>query len=152
MRRLFLLSIFLMLFYSMAFAQSQGRTMFVAVNSAEVRSSTGFFSSTVGTLALGSTVTVIRESGRWMEVRAETISGWVAAASLTTRRITGQGRSATAGEIALAGKGFSSEVETEYQRDGYNQNFYAVYLIEAQTVPRNELLQFIADGRLFRGE
>ena len=150
MKRLFLVSIFLVFCLGLGFSQSQGRTMFVAVNSAELKASTGFFANTVGTLPLGSTVTVVRESGKWTEIRAGSLSGWVASASLTPRRVTGQGHSATVGEIALAGKGFSIETEVEYRGNGLD--FSEVDSMESLNISKEELLRFITDGRLSRGE
>lgn len=125
--------------------------MYVAVNSAEVKSSAGFFGNTIATLALGDTVTVIRDDGKWMEVRtANAQSGWIAATSLTSKRIIGDVRSASASEIALAGKGFSPEVEAEYRANGLD--YSAVDAMENLSVPKNDLLKFITDGRLSRGE
>ena len=135
---------------AMVFSQSQG-TMYVAVQSAEVKSSTGFFSKVVGNLALGTAVMAIRENGKWIEVRAEnSLSGWVAAASLSSRRITGSGHSASAGEIALAGKGFTQDVEAEYRKNGLD--YSAVDSMENLVIPREELLKFVTDGRLSKGE
>jgi len=136
---------------ALIFSQAQGRTMYVAVQSAEMKSSTGFFSSIVENLALGTAVTAIRENGKWMEVRSEnTVSGWVAAASLSSRRVTGSGHSASAGEIALAGKGFTREVEIEYRKNGLD--FSAVDAMEISNVPKEELLEFVNTGRLSKGE
>ena len=150
MKRLFSFALIFLSFGGMVFSQS-GRTMYVAVNSAEVKSSTGFFSSTVAALALGDPVTVIREDGKWMEVRtAHSQSGWIAAASLTSKRVIGEVRSASASEIALAGKGFSPEVEAEYRANGLD--YSAVDAMENLNVPPGDLLKFINDGRLSRGE
>jgi uncharacterized protein YgiM (DUF1202 family) len=152
MKRVFFLLLISMWCQSMVFSQSQGKTMFVTVNSAVLKSSTGFFSRTVGTLALGTAVTVIRESGKWMEVRTgNALSGWIGTASLSSKRIASQSsNSATAGEIALAGKGFTKEVEIEYRKNGLN--YSAVDAMENLTIPGEELLRFVNDGRLSKGE
>ena len=147
---LFLLAITLFA-SALAFPQSQGSTIYVAVQSAEIKSSTGFFGNTVGALALGTAVTAIRENGKWIEVRAEnSLSGWVAAASLSSRRITGSGHSASAGEIALAGKGFTPDVEVEYRKNGLD--YSVVDTMENLNIPKEELLKFVTDGRLSKGE
>jgi hypothetical protein len=150
MKRFFLVFLFGILYCGLIFSQSQGRTMYVTVNSAEVKASTGFFSDTLGTLTLGSTVTAVQEKGKWIEVQSGVISGWVAAASLSSKRITGQGHSAAAGEIALAGKGFSSEVEMEYRQNGLDYSI--VDSMERQRIVRQDLYRFITDGRLSLGE
>jgi hypothetical protein len=128
--------------------------MYVAVKAAEVRGSTGFFSRTLGTLNPGDTVTVLRVEGKWMEVRTAgnpPLTGWMAAASLSSKRVTSSGRSISGGELALAGKGFSAEVEAAY-REGERLDYTAIDRMEAQSIPSGELLQFLNEGRLARGE
>ncbi|MDR2159854.1 MAG: SH3 domain-containing protein, partial [Treponema sp.] len=91
--------------------------MYVAVKTAELKDSTGFFSRALAVLNLGDALTPLRVQGKWMEVRtAGNLTGWVSAASLSSRRITSPGRSVSGGELALAGKGFSGEVELSYRR------------------------------------
>jgi hypothetical protein len=134
-----------------AFSQFQGETMYVAVKNAVLKSSTGFFAKTVKILSLGDAVTVIRNTGKWMEVRSGASStGWAASASLSAKRVTGSGYSAEVREIALAGKGFSAEVEMEYRKNGLD--YSAVDSMENLTIPGGELLKFINDGRLSKGE
>jgi uncharacterized protein YgiM (DUF1202 family) len=131
-----------------------GTTMYVAVKTAELRDSTGFFSKTLAVLNLGEAVTVLRVQGKWMEVRSAgnpPFTGWMAAASLSSKRVTSSGRSVSGGELALAGKGFSAEVETVY-RQGETLDYTAVDRMEAQKIPAEELLRFLNDGRLARGD
>jgi hypothetical protein len=132
----------------------QGKIMYVAVKDAEVRESTGFFSKTLGTLNPGDTVTVLRVEGKWMEVRTAgnpPLTGWMAAASLSAKRVTSSGRSVSGGELALAGKGFSAEVEAAY-RDGERLDYTAIDRIEARKIPPEELRRFLNEGRLAEGE
>jgi len=124
--------------------------MFVAVDRLEVRSSTGFFSQNVGELELGDEVTLVRESGRWSEVRMGSLAGWVPAASLSPRRVARAGTAVTPGEVALAGKGFGREVESEYGIAG-DLDFSLVDAMEAPRIPWPVLLRFILDGRLSAG-
>lgn len=149
MRRLLLILLVLCI-GGPAFSQLQEKTMYVAVKSAALKSSTGFFAKTVKTLSLGDAVTVIRDTGKWMEIRAGASSGWAASTSLSAKRVTGSGYSAAAREIALAGKGFSPEVEIEYRKNGLD--YSAVDSMENLTIPEEELLKFINDGRLSKGE
>ncbi|MCL2191479.1 MAG: SH3 domain-containing protein [Treponema sp.] len=125
-------------------------TMFVAVEAAEVRSSAGFFARDVGTLPHGAEVTVVRDSGRWSEIRAGNLAGWVVSASLSPRRTARPGSAVTPGEVALAGKGFGREVEIEYRRGG--PDFSPVDEMESLVIPMAELRRFIIEGRLAGGE
>jgi len=149
--RKFLL-VFTIILYSgvPVFSQSMGITRFVAVKSATVKDSPGFFSRELGNLPLGNEVTLISESGKWSRIRSGSLTGWVTSASLSARRIVASGTNSTATEIALAGKGFSPETEMEYRQNGLDYSM--VDFMEQITVPKDELLGFINDGRLSRGE
>jgi hypothetical protein len=138
------------------FAQKAGDTMYINVNSAALKSSTGFFASTTGTVRYGDQVRVLAVSNKWVQIRTATsnITGWIASASLTTKRISTQGNTANASakEIALAGKGFSPEVEGEYKKSGGTINYSAVDAMEQITISDRDLLAFVEEGHLAKGE
>ena len=138
------------------FAQKAGDTLYVNVNSANLKSSTGFFASTTGTVKYTDEVKVLAVNGKWVQVRTSVgnKTGWIAYASLTTKRMAPQGTAANASakEIALAGKGFSPEVESEYKKEGGKVNYAAVDEMEKAAVSERDLLAFIEEGRLAKGE
>jgi uncharacterized protein YgiM (DUF1202 family) len=150
-RILFIL--FLCMVSTVIFAQKRGDTMYVAVQSVPLKSGTGFFAGTVGNLAYGAQVTVVAVNGKWVQVRSGSLTGWTASSNLSSRRIVVQGnnRSASASEMALAGKGFSEEVEQEYKTEK-DLNYSAVDALEKVKVPDQDLLGFIDEGHLARGE
>jgi len=133
----------------------RGGTMYVAVKTVELKSSTGFFASARGSLAYGATVTVLQIKGKWAEVRSaanSSVSGWTAVLNLSAKRIvSGATSGATASEVALAGKGFNQEVENAYKAKG-SLNYADVDRTEAQKVTKQELQDFIVKGRLFQGD
>jgi hypothetical protein len=135
------------------FAQKRGDTMYVAVQSVPLKSGTGFFARTVGNLAYAAQVTVVAVNGKWVQVRSGSLTGWTASSNLSSRRIVAQGnnRSASASEMAMAGKGFSEEVEREY-KTGKDLNYSAVDDLEKVKVSDEDLLGFIDEGHLARGE
>jgi SH3-like domain-containing protein len=135
---------------SLLFSQTAGNTRYVAVQTVTMKSSTGFFAKNVRNLSLGDTVTLVRENGKWSEVRAGNLSGWVASSSLSARRVVASNSSVTIGEVALAGKGFSPDTEMEYKKDGLNYSM--VDSMEQMVVPADDLLLFINEGRLSKGE
>lgn len=134
-------------------AQSAGAAMYVAVKNTALKSSTGFFAETKSALALGDAVTVVQVKGQWLEVRSSSgLQGWVPAASLTSKKIlSSSGRSASASELALAGKGFSGDVEKAYGSDA-GVDFSGVDDMESLVVSERELLDFIDEGHLSKGE
>jgi uncharacterized protein YgiM (DUF1202 family) len=136
------------------FAQTRGSTMYVAVKSISLKTGTGIFAGTVrnGTLAYGATVTIRTVNGKWVEVATTTqptVTGWTQTSNLTSKRITAaSGTSASASEIALAGKGFNEEVEGTYKSGNAELDFAGVDAVEANVVQLDDLKQFIVEGHL----
>jgi uncharacterized protein YgiM (DUF1202 family) len=131
-----------------------GQTVYVTAKSLPVKSGTGFFARTLGNLAYGDAVTVLRVNGKWAEIRsAAQVAGWVAQTNLSTKRVTvSGGSSASSREVAMAGKGFTEEVENSYRQGNRSVDYGAVDLMEVNTVSDNELLDFIREGRLSTGD
>ncbi|GHV69987.1 hypothetical protein AGMMS49928_15450 [Spirochaetia bacterium] len=136
-------------------AQTGGKTLYVAVKSAPVKASADIFAETKGNLAQGQAVTVVSENAKWTQVRvvSPALAGWISTTSLTSRRPTSSGNRVNTGELALAGKGlsFSSEMEQAYKSD-QKLSYDAIDRMEAQNVDGRELLKFITDGKLNRGD
>ena len=157
MKKIFCLAFLILILASAAFAQiSKGGTAWVSIKTAELKSSTGLFASSRGNISYGEQVTVLQVSGKWAEVRSSAnanLSGWISTANLSAKRIvaTGGASTATASEVALAGKGFNQEVENEYKASG-NVNFAAVDWTETINIPDDDLYNFITEGRLKAGD
>lgn len=132
-----------------------GSTMYVAVKNVSVKAATDFFAAEQGTLVYGNAVTVLQKKGKWVEVQAAQVSlqGWVASASLTSKRIIASRTrtSASTQELALAGKGFSEEVETLYRQEG-GFDYDAIDDVENRKIPEADLYIFLIDGHLTMGE
>ena len=138
------------------FAQKVGDTNYINVKTADLKSSTGFFASTTGTVKYGDEVKILALEGNYAQVRttAGNKTGWIPKASLTSKRIAAQGTSASASahEIALAGKGFSPEIESEYKKGETQANYPAVDEMEKLVISVRDLLAFIEEGQLSKGE
>ncbi|MDR0602124.1 MAG: hypothetical protein LBG42_07040 [Treponema sp.] len=145
----------LLVFGTAAAQVARGSTQYIAAKTAVLKSSTGFFASTRGTLSYGEAVTVLQVKGKWAEVRSAanaSLSGWIAVSSLTSKRIVaGASSTATNQEVAMAGKGFTQEIENTYKAEG-ELNYADVDRTEAQTVSGQELYNFIVEGHLSPGE
>jgi SH3-like domain-containing protein len=150
MKHLLLFLVVIFCANSLLFSQAAGIKRYVAVQTTPVKNSTGFFARNLGNLTLGTEVILVRESGKWSEVRTVNLSGWVASSSLTARRLVSSTAIITANEVAMAGKGFSPDTEAEYKRNG--MDYTMVDAMERINVPINELSEFITEGRLARGE
>ncbi|MCL2067687.1 MAG: SH3 domain-containing protein [Treponema sp.] len=133
------------------FSQSAGSTLYVSVRSVELKRTPSTFANVVAQANFGDAVVVLNNSGKWVEVRtANNNTGWTLLDGLRARRVTATGATATVSEVALAGKGFSAEVEVEYRRNGLD--YSAVDAMEGTRTPIMALLNFIIEGRLSRGE
>jgi hypothetical protein len=132
-----------------------GSTLYVAVKNVAVKASTEFFAAEQGTLVYGNQVTVLQEKGKWVEVHAvqSSLQGWVAWSSLTSKRIIASGTrtSASVQELALAGKGFSREVEIVYRQD-HGFDYDPIDAMETLQVSKTSLYTFLTDGHLGLGD
>lgn len=133
-----------------------GDTMYVNVEEAELKSGTGFFASQTGFLPYGAKVTVLAEKGKWIQVEGADggASGWLPASSLTKKKILSSDLntvSASADELALAGKGFSAEVEAQYTTEANAAMYALVDEIEATPMDKDGLWDFIQQGGLSDG-
>ncbi|MDR2535884.1 MAG: hypothetical protein LBD29_07635 [Treponema sp.] len=155
MKRYIILGLWSALVVGGAVAQSlQGAAMYVAVKSVQLKASTALFAANQGSLEYGNPVAVLQEQGKWVEVRSNqpAVSGWMASAGLTSKRIIpGGGASASANELALAGKGFSEAVEQGYQQDD-NVDYTLVDRLEAHNVSSQTLYDFLTEGHLITEE
>ena len=155
MKKMFVFCILVLLVSGALFAQiSEGKTAWVASKSAALKSSTWFFAGTKGTLQMGAQVSVLKVSGNWAEVRSSansSLSGWTQVSNLSARQVVASGASASASEVALAGKGFNQEVENSYKAGG-KLNYADVDKTEAITVTQDALYKFVTEGRLNTGE
>lgn len=150
MRR-FILAFLMLLFLSpVLFSQTEGNKRYISVKEVLLKDSTGFFAKELRALFFADEVSLIREEGKWAQIQAKDLRGWVSSSALSVRRIVEAGMSASASEISLAGKGFSKDIEIEYLKNGLDYSM--VDSMEKVTVPSPELLNFITDGRLTKGE
>ncbi len=135
-----------------------GDKMYVNVQEATLKSGTGFFASENGVLPYGAQVKVLAEKGKWVEIVSavdNSLKGWVPLSSLTKKKILNDGLfsvSASTEELALAGKGFSAEVENLYKTPA-TQDIYALLdSIESKEIDKEELFEFVVEGKLSGAE
>jgi hypothetical protein len=151
--------IFCLILFVAGFAAAQvsaGGTLYVSVKTVTLKSSTGFFAGNKGTLNYGDRVTVIRVNGKFAEIRSaanSSLTGWTATANLSVKQVvSGNSGTASAKEVALAGKGFNQEVENSYKNQKNNVNYADVDRTEAIIVREDDIKKFIEEGRLGMGD
>ncbi|NDC38247.1 MAG: SH3 domain-containing protein [Proteobacteria bacterium] len=140
-------------------AQADGDRAVVQVNIKEskLRTQPKFWSSTVADLKYSESLTLLGSESGWLKVRTKSgAQGYLHSSAVTTKKIVLAGKAsvgtqADAAEVALAGKGFSREVEREYALSNPELNFKAVNAIEQVRVSDQELLAFLREGKLGKG-
>lgn len=127
--------------------------MNVQVQNGQLRDAPAFLGKVLVSVAYGSPVTILQAKGDWLQVKtASGQKGWMHKSALTSRKISmSSGASAartgaSSGELALAGKGFSADVEREFKARNKNLNFAAVDRMEAVRIPVKEMSAFLQAG------
>ena len=130
--------------------------MSVQVRAGQLRNRGSFLGTVVGTVAYGDRVTVNQTQAGWCEVSIAGKTGWIHESALTPKKVvlasgTADARAGASGEeVALAGKGFSKEVEAEYKKQNKNVDYTWVDWMGRQTVPSEQLVEFLKQGDLVR--
>ncbi|MBI2440044.1 MAG: SH3 domain-containing protein [Lentisphaerae bacterium] len=127
-------------------------TMSVQVKEAPVRATPSFVGKVVGTLAYGDRIEVQQTQGAWSQIAGKGISGWVHSSALSTKKIVlasgrEQARVAASGdELALAGKGFNSDVEAQFKATHRDIDFTWINRMEKIRIAPAESQAFLKDG------
>ena len=129
--------------------------MSVQVRDGQLRNRASFLGTVVGTVAYGDRVTVNQTQAGWCEVSLAGKTGWIHESALTPKKVvlasgTADARVQSVGseEVALAGKGFSKEVEAEYKKQNQDVDYTWVDWMGQQTVSSERLVAFLKQGNL----
>lgn len=130
-----------------------GKMMSVQVKDAQVRDKPSFVGKVVGNLAYGDRVEVQESQGAWARVSlAGGAAGWMHNSALTSQKLVlAAGKDdarvgASGDELALAGKGFNSDVESQFKKDHKNIDFTWVDKMEKIKIPSSEMQAFLKNG------
>lgn len=156
MRKIIKIGLCLLVLFSAAqslFAKSTVK--YVCASNAVLREKASTSSKKAFILNYGTSVEVLSEEGKWSYVQKSddaSKKGWIPTAQLTKKKLsTSSTVSANAKEIALAGKGFSKNLEVNLFND-FNFDFSTVDAVEKNAVSENEVRAFMKEGKLAVGE
>ncbi|MEI7636718.1 MAG: SH3 domain-containing protein [Syntrophus sp. (in: bacteria)] len=135
------------------------KVMSVQVKESYLRATPSHLGKIVAKASYGDRVTVFAEQGDWKKVSLTKgkNQGWMHNSSLTSKQIVlkaGQSNVATSvsrDEIALAGKGFSDEVEAQYRKNNKTLDYAWINRMEAFTVSPKQMGDFVSSGQLVQG-
>lgn len=137
---------------------ASAKEMSVQVREGQMRERPSFLGKTVLPLDYGLRVEVLSQRGTWYQIRLGQTDGWIHQSALTKKSIkltAGDGDLATGAstsEMALAGKGFSQQVENEYKKQNNAANFAAVDFVQNIDIPDEEIVTFVEEGDLHPSE
>jgi uncharacterized protein YgiM (DUF1202 family) len=127
--------------------------MSVQVKNGQMRATPSFLGKLVGPLNYGDRLQVLEQQGDWSKVTAPGgQTGWVHSSALTKKKIAMKAgdQNAQAGasgdELALAGKGFNSDVEADFKAKNRNIDFTWVDRMEKIKVTPEAMQQFLKEG------
>jgi len=145
---------FLLLVTFAAVAAVASQTMSVQVKEAPVRSTPSFLGKIVADLHYGDQVEVVDTQGGWVKVSLPSGGGqgWMHSSELTKEKLALKAGSnvssgASSSEVALAGKGFNSQVEQEYKSET-QLDYTWVDKMEKISYSPDRLVQFLDQGDL----
>jgi uncharacterized protein YgiM (DUF1202 family) len=129
--------------------------MSVQVKETSIRATPSFLAKVLAKLAYGDRVTVLSTNNGWARVTLPkgTGEGWVNLSALTEKQIVlksgaeNVSQTASSGEVALAGKGFNKEVESEYKQEK-NLDYTWVDKMGKYSVTPDQIAAFLAQGGL----
>ena len=137
---------------ALAVMTAAAATMSVQVKDAPVRATPSFIGKVVGALAYGDQVEILQTQGDWSKVASASVSGWMHTSALSSKKIVlaaGQEQAkvaASGDELALAGKGFNSDVEAQFKSAHKDIDFTWINRMEKIRIPVAEMQAFLKDG------
>ena len=127
--------------------------MSVQVKSGQVLETPSFLGKVVARLNYGDRIQVLEQQGDWSKVTApDGQTGWIHSSALTKKKIAMKAGSqnaqtaASGDDLALAGKGFNSDVEADFKAKNRNVDFTWVDKMDKIKVPPEAKQQFLKDG------
>jgi hypothetical protein len=124
----------------------------VQVRETKLRKEPKFWAPAVATLKAGDAVGEIERQGDWIRGTGRGATGWIHGSAVTTQAVVLTGGSTTAstetrsGDVSLAGKGFTDQVEREYRKEKA-AGFEDLERI-APPISDAELETFLREGKL----
>jgi SH3-like domain-containing protein len=127
--------------------------MSVQVKTGQVLATPSFLGQVVTKVNYGDRLQVVEQQGDWSKVTTPGgQSGWIHSSALTKKKIAmsagGQNAqtAASGDDLALAGKGFNSDVEADFKAKNQNVDFTWVDKMEKIKVAPADMQQFLKDG------
>ncbi len=140
-------------------AAQGGKTVTVQTLTGKVQKTPSFLAPTVAKVVRGDQLSSLEQQKDWLRVTTKDgQSGWISKASVVDKAVAlstkpgGGAGGVSEDEVALAGRGFSPEVEAKYRSTHPDLDFSHIDKIEKLDVDGGELAKFVADGKIGGGK
>lgn len=134
---------------------SAGQTLMVTIKQVSIRADKQFYAKAVAEAKYQDKLEVVKQQGDWYQVTFKGVQGWVHNSSVGEAGKGSAVASSTVAsskvsdeDVALAGKGFNSQVEGDYKKKNPNLNFAAVDSLEKISVTDKDAADFMKAGHL----
>lgn len=130
-------------------------TVVVKIQTTNLRKEPKFYSQTIASLTAGSPLEKLSSQDGWFKVRTSAgVVGWIHSSAVETKKFNllamdkSMKTQASAGEVALAAKGFNKQVEENYKAKHGEANFAAVdRMLQLKILP-SDVEAFLRKGKL----
>jgi len=129
-------------------------TYTIIVQEGVIRQDKRFFSTAIAKVPYGQTLKELERQGDWLRVNYQGTQGWIHVSAVQEKKfrftslVGGKAQETTRDEVALAGKGFTPEVEKAFQGENPKMRYDLVDQIERYRIEDVQLEAFIQAGRL----
>jgi SH3-like domain-containing protein len=130
-------------------------TVVVKIQSTNLRKEPKFYSQTIATLTAGNSLEKLSSQDGWFQVRTSAgVVGWIHSSAVETKKFNllavdkSMKTQASAGEVALAAKGFNKQVEESYKAKHGEANFAAVDRMLQLKISPSDVEAFLRKGKL----
>lgn len=129
-------------------------TLKVVTQEAMIRKDKRFFAPVVARVAYGEVIQELERQGDWLRVSYRGKEGWIHISAVQEQKFqlsslsTAKAQETTREEVALAGKGFTPEVEKAFRKKNAKMRYDLVDHVQAYKIPEPQLQAFILAGNL----
>jgi len=126
----------------------------VITQDAVIRKDKRFFAPALGRAPFGASLQELGREGDWFRVSYQGKEGWIHKSALQEQKFQfsslagGKAEEASRDEVALAGKGFTPEVENAFREKNTKMRYDFVNQVQAYRVDEQRLQAFLREGNL----
>ena len=148
--RYWLVLVALLLLTSVAMAAS----VKVITQEGMIRKDKRFFAPVIVSVPYGEVIQQLKREGDWLLVAYRGKQGWIHISAVQEQKfrlsslMTSKAKETSQDEVALAGKGFTPEVEKAFRKQNPEMKFHLVDQVESVEISNQELQTFVTKGRL----